>query len=64
MRRFREAYIGAIFTFFGQKYRVHSHLADAIELERAEPNLKTEPKFTPCSIKPKYSMDLVMMISN
>ena len=45
MRRFREAYIGAIFTFFGQKYRVHSHLADAIELERAEPNLKTEPKF-------------------
>ena len=25
MRRFREAYIGAVFTFFGHKYRVHSH---------------------------------------
>ena len=30
MRRFREAYIGAIFTFFGQKYEVHSHEKDAV----------------------------------
>ena len=45
VRRFREAYIGAIFTFFGQKYRVHSHLAGAIELERAELNHRTDPKF-------------------
>ena len=45
MRRFREAYIGAIFTFFGRKYRVHSHEEDAVVLTEAEPNLKTEPGF-------------------
>ena len=42
MRRFREAYIGAVFTFFGQKYRVHSHEEGAVVLNEAEPNLKTE----------------------
>lgn len=45
MRRFREAYIGAIFTFFGQKYRVHSHEENAVVLADAEPNLRTEPGF-------------------
>ncbi len=45
MRRFHEAYIGAIFTFFGQKYRVHSHEQDAVVLDEAEPNLRTEAGF-------------------
>ena len=45
VRRFREAYIGAIFTFFGQKYRVRSHEEDAVVLEEAEPHLKTEAGF-------------------
>ena len=45
IRRFREAYIGAIFTFFGHKYLVHSHEVDAVTLTNAEPNLKTEPGF-------------------
>ena len=45
MRRFREAYIGAVFTFFGQKYRVHSHEENAVVLAEAEPNLRTEPRF-------------------
>ncbi len=42
MRRFREAYIGAIFPFFGRQYRVHAHEADAVALVDAEPNLRTE----------------------
>ena len=45
MRRFREAYIGAIFTFFGQKYIVHAHEKDAVVLTDAEQNIKTEPTF-------------------
>lgn len=45
MRRFREAYIGAIFTFFGQKYRVHSHEENAVVLVEAEPHLRTEAGF-------------------
>lgn len=45
MRRFREAYVGAVFTFFGRKYRIHAHEANAIQLEDAEPNLKTEGGF-------------------
>ena len=45
MRRFREAYIGAIFTFFGRKYRVRAHEADAVLLEEAEPNLRTDAGF-------------------
>ena len=45
MRRFREAYIGAIFTFFGQKYAVHSHEIDAVVLTEAEQHLRTEPSF-------------------
>lgn len=45
MRRFREAYIGAIFTFVGKKYRVHSHEENAVVLESAAPNTRTEPSF-------------------
>jgi ATP-dependent helicase YprA (DUF1998 family) len=45
MRRFREAYIGAIFPFFGQKYRVHSHEEKAVVLADAEANLRTDAGF-------------------
>ena len=45
MRRFREAYIGAIFTFFGRKYTVHAHEADAVVLVETDHNLRTEPSF-------------------
>ena len=45
MRRFREAYIGAIFTFFGQRYSVRAHEEDAVLLAEAEPNLRTDPGF-------------------
>ncbi len=44
-RRFREAYIGAIFTFFGQKYRVHSHEEKAVVLVDVAPHLRTEASF-------------------
>ena len=45
MRRFREAYIGAIFTFFGRKYSVHAHEADAVVLADTEQNIRTDPSF-------------------
>lgn len=45
MRRFREAYIGAVFTFFGQKYIVHAHEKDAVVLTETEQHLKTEASF-------------------
>lgn len=45
MRRFREAYIGAIFPFFGQRYHVKSHEEQAVVLENSEQHLKTEPGF-------------------
>ena len=45
MRLFREAYLGAIFTFFGKKYAVHAHEEDAVVLTEAEQHLKTEPSF-------------------
>ena len=45
MRRFREAYIGAIFTFFGRRYRVHAHEADAVVLKEVEPHLRTNAGF-------------------
>ncbi len=44
-RRFREAYIGAIFTFFGRRYLVRSHEEHAVVLEDADPNLRTEAGF-------------------
>ena len=45
MRRFREAYIGAIFPFFGQRYRVRSHEEQAVVLEDSEQHLRTDPGF-------------------
>ena len=45
MRRFREAYIGAIFPFFGQRYRVQSHEEQAVVLQDCEPNVRTDPRF-------------------
>lgn len=45
MRRFREAYLGAIFTFFGRKYRVRAHEEDAIILEDYRLNRRTEGRF-------------------
>lgn len=54
MRKFREAYIGSIFTFFGRKYTVHSHEVDAVVLTETEHNLRTDPSFftilTPANI--------------
>lgn len=46
MRRFREAYVNAIFTFFGRKYRVHSHEENnVVGLKDVDPHLKTEAAF-------------------
>ncbi len=45
VRRFREAYIGAVFPFFGQRYRVRSHEEQAVVLEDCEQYLRTEPGF-------------------
>ena len=45
MRRFREAYIGAIFPFFGQRYHVGSHEEQAVVLGDCEQYLRTEPGF-------------------
>ena len=45
MRRFREAYIGAILPFFGQRYHVRSHEEQAVILEESEQHLRTDPKF-------------------
>ena len=45
MRRFREAYIGAVFPFFGQRYHVRSHEEQAVILENCEQYWRTEPGF-------------------
>ena len=45
IRMFREAYIGAVFTFFGHRYRVRSHEEGAVVLDDAEPHVKTEGGF-------------------
>lgn len=45
MRRFREAYIGAIFPFFGHRYHVRSHEEQTIILEESEQHLRTDPRF-------------------
>ena len=45
MRRFREAYIGAIFPFFGQRYVIKSHEEQAVVLEDSDAHLRTEPRF-------------------
>ena len=45
LRRFREAYIGAVFPFVGQRYHVRSHEEQAVILEDCEPYLRTDPAF-------------------
>lgn len=45
MRRFREAYIGAISPFFGQRYHVRSHEEQTVVLEDSEQHLRTEGGF-------------------
>ncbi len=45
LRCFREAYLGAIFTFYGKKYRVQAREVDAIQLVDADPYLKTEGSY-------------------
>ena len=45
IRRFREAYIGGIFPFFGRRYRVNSHEEHAVVLGDVDQHLKTEPSF-------------------
>lgn len=45
LRCFREAYLGAIFTFYGKKYRVQAREVDAIQLVDADPFQKTEGSF-------------------
>lgn len=42
---FREAYKGAIYHHFGKSYRVVSHGEDEVELEDADPHLRTEGRF-------------------
>ena len=45
LRRFREAYIGAVFPFFGQRYRVVSHEEHTVVLEDSEQYFRTDPGF-------------------
>ena len=45
IRRFKEAYIGAIFTFFGRKYVVRAHEEGSVVLADTEQHLKTEARF-------------------
>jgi DEAD/DEAH box helicase domain-containing protein len=45
VHRFREAYLGAIYNHFGKPYRVTAHGADEVQLEDADPNLRTEGIF-------------------
>ena len=45
LRRFREAYIGAIFPFMGQQYVIKAHEAGKVVLGKADPNRRTEPAF-------------------
>ena len=44
-RRFREAYLGAIFPFLGRKYKVVNLEEGAINLTEEEHYLRTDPKF-------------------
>ena len=44
-RRFREAYLGAVFPFLGSRYRVRAHEESAIDLVEADPHLRTDPGF-------------------
>lgn len=42
---FREAYLGAVYNHFGRPYRVAAHGAGEVQLEDAEPYLRTEGIF-------------------
>ncbi len=42
---FREAYVGAIYNHFGKPYRVTAHAAGEVQLEDAEPHLRTDGVF-------------------
>ncbi len=53
-RKFREAYIGAIFPFMGGKYQVQSHEEDTVVLTGAEPHMRTDPGF--------YSMSYITKV--
>jgi DEAD/DEAH box helicase domain-containing protein len=44
-QKFREAYIGAIYTHFGATYKVVAHGEGEVILEHAEPYLKSRPYF-------------------
>lgn len=44
-RRFREAYLGAVFPFYGRRYRVTSQQSDAVVLGDCEQHLRTDPRF-------------------
>lgn len=44
-RRFREAYLGAIFPFLGVRYHVRAHEENAIKLDETESYLRTDPGF-------------------
>ncbi len=44
-RRFREAYIGAAFPFFGRRYHVRSHEEHTVVLEDIEQYFRTDPGF-------------------
>jgi len=44
-QRFREAYIGAVYNHCGEAYRVVGYGEKEIQLEKAEPHLRTEPSF-------------------
>ena len=44
-RKFREAYLGAVFPFLGSRYRVRAHEEDGIILDDAEPHIRTDPSF-------------------
>ena len=45
IRKFREAYIGAVFTFFGRRYLVRSHEEGAVVLTETKQSLSTEGNF-------------------
>lgn len=57
MRRFREAYIGAVFPFFGRRYHVRSHEERAVVLEAlsdAEQHQRTDAGFFSVLSKAKF----------
>lgn len=45
VQRFREAYIGAVYSHCGKPYRVVGYTQDEIELEETEHNHRTQPIF-------------------